>query len=141
MQARIHIITLGVRDMARALEFYEKGLNFKRSDASQGDIVFFSLGGLALALYPLDKLATEVGLAAKAEDQFSGITFAYNTQSKQEVDDILRKVDAIGGRIVQPAKEVFWGGYSGYFADPDNHIFEVAYNPFVTFTENNQLIL
>lgn len=141
MQPRINIITLGVSDMNVALNFYEQGLNWQRSSASQGDIVFFPLGALVLGLYPLHKLAHEIGLKAKDKNDFSGITLAYNTKNKNQVDAIFAKIEHIGGTIIQPPKEMFWGGYSGYFADPDKHIFEIAYNPFVGFDEQNQIVL
>ncbi len=140
MKQNIHIITLGVANMARALAFYEEGLGWKRSSASQGDIVFYQLSGMVFALYPHDKLAEDVGVMA-AKQGFSGVTIAYNTTSEEEVDSVLTKVTSLGAKIVKPATKVFWGGYSGYFEDLDGHLFEVAYNPFVTFDANGNLKL
>jgi catechol 2,3-dioxygenase-like lactoylglutathione lyase family enzyme len=129
MRQKFNIITLGVENLERSLEFYEKGLGWKKSSASQGDIAFFSLGGMVLALYPRHLLAED----ATVSDQptgFSGITIAHNTSSEKEVDDVMQLVSSIGGTIIKPAQKVFWGGYSGYFKDPDGHLFEVAFNPY-----------
>lgn len=140
MRQTLNIITLGVADMQRSLDFYEKGLRWQRSDASQGDIVFFQMGGIVLALFPWEKLAKDVGIPSEGNG-FSGVTIAYNTRSEQEVDEVLAEVEALGASIVKPAEKVFWGGYSGYFADPDGHLFEVAYNPFAEFDGQDNLII
>lgn len=138
MNQKIHILTLGVADLEKALAFYETGLHWQRSKASQGDIVFFNMGGIVLALYPREKLAEDVTISPEGSG-FSGITIAYNTQSEAEVDEILKKVADLGAEIVKPAEKVFWGGYSGYFRDLDGHLFEVAYNPFANFDEQGNL--
>lgn len=140
MRQRFHVITLGVEDFQRAVAFYETGLGWKKSSASQNDIAFFQLGGIVLALYPKRLLAEDANVSDKGTG-FSGITIAYNTKSEQEVDEVLRKVEALGAKIIKPAQKVFWGGYSGYFKDPDGHLFEVAYNPFWDFDENDNLVL
>ncbi|MEH0155889.1 VOC family protein [Limibacter armeniacum] len=140
MRQKINIITLGVTNLEKSLDFYEKGLGWKRSEASQGDIVFFQLGGIVLALYPKEKLAEDVTVPSNGNG-FSGITIAYNTKSELEVDEVLKEVEMLGAKIIKPAQKVFWGGYSGYFSDPDGHLFEVAYNPFVAFDENDNLKL
>ena len=140
MRQQLHLITLGVRDLKRSLEFYEQGLGWKRAQASGGDVVFFSLGGVVLSLYPRDKLAEDVTVSEDGKG-FEGITLAYNTRSRDEVDDVLRLVAGLGARIVKPAQDVFWGGYSGYFADPDGHLWEVAHNPYVTITKEGHIKL
>jgi hypothetical protein len=140
MKQQLHLITLGVRDLQRALEFYEQGLGWKRAQASSGDVVFFSLGGVVLSLYPRDKLAEDASVAEHGEG-FEGITLAYNTRSREEVDDVLRTAAGLGAQIIKPAQDVFWGGYSGYFADPDGHLWEVAWNPFFQFDEAGRLNL
>ncbi len=132
MDPKINIITLGVNDLDVASSFYEKGLGWKRSKASQGDIVFLKLNGVVLSLYPRILLAADATLSPEGSG-FTGITLAYNTNSEAEVDDILDHVKKCGGSIVKPAQKAFWGGYSGYFKDPDGHLFEVAYNPFFGF--------
>ncbi|MCB0762373.1 MAG: VOC family protein, partial [Flavobacteriales bacterium] len=131
---------LGVADLARALEFYEDGLGWKRSAASQGDIVFFQLGGIVLALYPREKLAEDVEVSPEGSG-FSGITLAYNAKSASEVDEVMKRVEELGATIVKPAQKVFWGGYSGYFKDRDGHLFEVAHNPFVEFDAQDNLMM
>lgn len=140
MKQKLNIITLGVHDLAKSLSFYEKGLGWKRSKASQGDIVFFNLNGIVFALYPIEKLAEDITIAAEGNG-FSGITLAHNTQSEKEVDDILKLVENLGAKIIKPAEKVFWGGYSGYFQDLDGYIFEVAYNPFSELDEQGNLII
>jgi hypothetical protein len=129
MRQNLNLVTLGVQDLPRSLRFYRDGLGWKPSSASQAEVVFFQLGGVVLSLYSRDKLAEDVTVNPKGSG-FSGITLAYNTQSREEVDRVLQQVEQIGGAIVKPAQDVFWGGYSGYFADPDGHLWEVAWNPF-----------
>lgn len=140
MNQRMSLITLGVRDFCRSLDFYEKGLGWKKSSASQDDVAFFPMNGIVFALYPRDLLAADAAVAA-AGSGFSGIALAYNTRSDREVDDILQNVQDLGATLVKPAHKTFWGGYSGYFADPDGHLWEVAHNPFWEFDENDNLIL
>ncbi|MCB0636228.1 MAG: VOC family protein [Lewinella sp.] len=140
MRQQLHLITLGVADLDRALGFYEKGLGWTKSDASQGDIAFFNLGGVILALYPREALAEDARLPAQGSG-FSGITLAHNTRSEAEVDEVLREVASLGAEIVKSAEKVFWGGYSGYFKDLDGHLFEVAYNPFAEMDEQGRLLL
>jgi uncharacterized protein len=140
MRQQLHLITLGVRDLQRSLEFYEQGLGWKRAQASSGDVAFFSMGGVVLSIYPRNKLAEDATIAEEGEG-FEGITLAYNTRSREEVDEVLRQAAGLGARIVKPAQDVFWGGYSGYFADPDGHLWEVAWNPFFEFDEEGKLNL
>lgn len=127
MEPRVSIITLGVADLARARAFYER-MGFHAASASQGDIVFFQAGGLAIALYPRTALAEDATIA-EAGSGFRGVTLAHNVREKAEVAAVLAEAQAAGARIVKPAQDVFWGGHSGYFADPDGHLWEVAWNP------------
>ncbi len=140
MRQKLNIITLGVADLEKALDFYEKGLKWKKLEASQGDIAFFNMGGIILALYPKNELAADAKVSPESSG-FSGITLAYNAKSEAEVDAVLLEVAALGAEIIKPAEKVFWGGYSGYFKDLDGHLFEVAHNPFVTFDENDNLMM
>ncbi len=128
IEPRISIVTLGVDDLARARSFYENGLGFRASTASQGDIVFFPLGGLVLALYPRGALAKDAGLTPEGTG-FSGVTLAHNVRDPQDVDRLLALAQAAGARITRGAETAFWGGRSGYFADPDGHLWEIAWNP------------
>lgn len=139
MEARVSLITLGVADLARARTFYER-LGFRASSMSQGDIVMFQLGALALSLYPRAALAEDAGVAAGGGG-FSGITLAHNVRAREEVAGVLAEAETAGGRIVKPAGDVFWGGHSGYFADPDGHLWEVAWNPFLPLGEDGALKL
>ncbi len=140
MNPRINIITLGVADLERSIDFYEKGLGWKRSQASQDDIVFFPLNGIVLALYPRDALANDACVEATGHG-FSGMTLAYNTASEHEVDQVIAAVERLGATIVKRPQKVFWGGYSSYFRDPDGHLFEVAYNPFWELDSNGNVLL
>jgi hypothetical protein len=96
--------------------------------ANAEGIVFFQLGGAALALYPRSELAKDANVSPDGQG-FSGISLAYNTRNRQEVDSVLLQAEAAGAKILKPAQEAFWGGYSGYFADPDGFLWEVAWNP------------
>lgn len=140
MRQKLNLITLGVTDFQRALNFYEKGLGWKKSSASQDDIAFFPLEGVVLALFPRELLA-EDAMTSPEGSRFSGITISYNAKSEEEVDNVLIEVEKLGGTIIKPAQKVFWGGYSGYFKDLDGHIFEVAYNPFWEFDENDNIMV
>jgi uncharacterized protein len=139
MQPRLSIVTLGVADLARARAFYEE-LGFRASSASQGDIVFFQAGAMVLALYPREALA-EDALQAPEGSGFRAVTLAHNVRNKEEVAAVLAEAEAAGGRIVKPAQDVFWGGHSGYFADPDGQLWEVAWNPFLELGPDGALRL
>lgn len=127
MKPRISMITLGVADLARAVAFYEQGLCLPRMD-SPPEVAFFTLNGTWLALYGREALAADAGISA-AGSGFPGFTLAHNLASEAEVDALMAQAVAAGARLVKPAQKVFWGGYSGYFADPDGHLWEVAHNP------------
>ena len=140
MRQKLNLVTLGVRDFQRSLKFYQDGLGWKRSSGGGDDTAFFQMGGIVLSLYPREKLAEDAMVSASGSG-FSGITLAYNAKSETEVNEVLSAVEKIGGKIVKPAQKVFWGGYSGYFADPDGHLWEVAWNPFWGFDEIDNVIL
>jgi catechol 2,3-dioxygenase-like lactoylglutathione lyase family enzyme len=140
MEARITLVTLGVVDLARARAFYADGLGWTVSPASTGDIVFFQLPGVVLALHPRSALADDVGVPS-AGSGFRGITLARNVRSMGEVRQALETARAAGATIVKPAQEAVWGGYSGYFADPDGHLWEIAWNPHLPLTEQGGLAL
>jgi hypothetical protein len=139
MKQNLHIITLGVRDFEASKKFYGETLGWKPS-GSQDEIVFFQAGGVVLAIYPREKLA-EDALVPPEGQGFSGITLAHNVQSESEVDGIIRELKAKGVKIIKEPQKVFWGGYSSYFADPDDYRWEVAYNPFFPFDESGNLKL
>lgn len=129
MEQRFSVVTLGVADLPRAREFYEKGLGWKASRIADEHVVFFQAGGVVLALYSRRMLAEDANLVDAAEPGFGGIALAYNARRREEVDAVIRQAEAAGGTVLKPAAEAFWGGYSGYFADPDGHPWEVAWNP------------
>jgi hypothetical protein len=137
MEQRVSIISLGVADLKRSREFYER-LGWKRSMAGSEDIVFFQAGGMALALCPRQELAKDSNLAPDGSG-FSGVSLAYNTRTRSEVDLVLEDAAAAGARIIKPAQEAFWGGYSGYFSDPDAFLWEVAWNPSFPIAEDGSI--
>lgn len=142
MDSRISLVTLGVADIARARRFYE-ALGWQASGASSADVVFFHTGGAVLGLWSRTALAEDAGLPSVAEEsgRFGGIALAHNVPSRAEVDAILAEAERAGGRILTPAHDAFWGGYSGYFADPDGHPWEVAWNPHFPLDEDGALRL
>ncbi len=127
MKPRISMVTLGVRDLAASIEFYEKGLGLPRME-SPPEVAFFTLNGTWLGLYGREALAADAQVSAHGNG-FEGITLAHNVSSEQEVDAVVAQAIAAGGSLIKQPQKVFWGGYSGYFADPDGHLWEVAYNP------------
>jgi catechol 2,3-dioxygenase-like lactoylglutathione lyase family enzyme len=129
MDPRITLVTLGVSDMDESVTFYRDGLGFPMQDRDDdSDIAFFTLNGTWLSVYPRELLAEDATVSANGNG-FSGITLAHNVSSKTKVDTLLDEAEDAGARIVKPAQEVFWGGYSGYFADLDEHLWEIAYPP------------
>ncbi|CAN5495253.1 VOC family protein [soil metagenome] len=140
MRQKLTLLTLGVHNFQKSVDFYETGLGWKKSSASMDNIAFFPLGGMVLALYPRKLLAEDATISEEGTG-FSGITIAYNGKSEAEVDEVLKQVESIGAKIIKPAQKVFWGGYSGYFKDLDGHVIEVAHNPFWKFDENDNLKL
>ncbi|MEP4377865.1 MAG: VOC family protein [Alphaproteobacteria bacterium] len=129
MEQRLSLITLGVADLERSRTFYADGLGWTPSALGSGEVVFFQAAGVVFGLYGHDALAADAGLDSAAGSGFRGSALAYNTRSRNEVDDVLALAERAGARITKPAEEAFWGGYSGYFADPDGHLWEVAWNP------------
>lgn len=131
MAPRITVVTLGVAELARARAFYVDGLGFRASSASNEHITFLDGGGVVLSLYGRAALAEDacVPLPREGDAGFSGIALAWNVASEADVDATLARAVGAGARLLKPAHKAFWGGYSGYFADPDGHPWEVAFNP------------
>ncbi|USD67650.1 VOC family protein [Vibrio sp. SCSIO 43136] len=141
MEPRVSIITLGVSDLKRSYDFYT-GLGFPTTSKLESGIVFFQTGGVCVALYPLDKLAEDVSEKfASPRSGFSGVTLAHNTKEREQVDQVLALAKQCGGTIEKPAQDVFWGGYSGYFSDPDGHLWEVAHADFWEFHPDGRLVI
>lgn len=128
MQPRISMITLGVEDLARSVKFYEQGLGFPKME-SPPEVAFFTLNGCWLGLYGREALAEDAMVDAQGSG-FRGVTLAHNVSSEAEVDAVIQQALAAGAILAKPAQKVSWGGYSGYFKDPDGHLWEVAHNPF-----------
>jgi catechol 2,3-dioxygenase-like lactoylglutathione lyase family enzyme len=128
MKPRISMITLGVTDLDRATRFYEQGLGLPRQPIEAEGVAFFALQGTWLALFPRHELAKDAGVSEEGNG-FRGVALAHNVASKEEANAVLEQAAGAGGQLIKPAQDVFWGGYSGYFADPDGHLWEVAWNP------------
>jgi catechol 2,3-dioxygenase-like lactoylglutathione lyase family enzyme len=143
MDPRISLVTLGVTDMKKSRTFYE-ALGFTAGAPSNDDVTFFQAGGMILGLYGRAALAADAGIEDGIDNDrpgFSGVALAYNGRDKAEVDAVLAEAVAAGGSLVKKAEDVFWGGYSGYFADPDGHLWEVAFNPFFPIAEDGSISL
>lgn len=127
MDPRLSIVTLGVEDLEVSRKFYHQGLGLPIIDDGES-IVFLEMGGVQLALYPWDSLAEDAQVPPDGSG-FRGVTLAHNVSSGAEVDAVVEEAMSAGASLVKEPQDVFWGGYSGYFADPDGHLWEVAYNP------------
>ncbi|MEU1744740.1 VOC family protein [Micromonospora arida] len=136
MEQRISLITLGVNDVARAKAFYEQ-LGWQGQEVEE--TVFIQAGGLALVLWGRDKLAADAGIDDAGSAGFGGMTLAQNVRSRAEVDEVVAAATKAGATVTKPAEETFYGGYAGYFADPDGHLWEIAWNPGFTLAEDGTL--
>ncbi|MCR4317012.1 MAG: VOC family protein [Planctomycetes bacterium] len=135
---RVNLVCLGVKDLARSKKFFEDLFGWKQSNKDSDGIVFFDQGGWILGLYGRDALAEDIGIPA-AGSGFQGITLAHNVREKEQVAPMLDKAASLGAEIVKPATDVFWGGHSGYFRDPDGVYWEIAWNPFMPTLEDGTL--
>lgn len=135
----IHVtmVTLGVADLAVSTEFYER-LGLKRAAVSTDGVTFFDMGGLALGLFGHEALAEDASVTP-SNPAFRGVSLSWNQPSEAAVDAAFARAIAAGGEVKKQPEKVFWGGYSGYFADPDGHLWEVAYNPFAPLRENGAM--
>ncbi|MPY76382.1 MAG: VOC family protein [Alphaproteobacteria bacterium] len=139
MEQRMTLITLGVKDLSHSVAFYER-LGWERSVRKAEGVAFFQAGGIVLSLYPRDALAKDADMPPEGSG-FSGFSLAYNTRTRDEVDAVLAEAVPAGGTLVKPAYEIFWGGYVGFFADPDGFLWEVAWNPMFPLTEDGAIVL
>jgi len=141
MEPRISVITLGVRNLPRAIRFYRDGLRFPTTAKDDAQIAFFTTAGTRFALYPLDRLAVDVSpdLDSSRSD-FAGFTLGHVVRTREEVAATLKFAEAAGGKIIKPAQDVFWGGHSGYFSDLDGYLWEVAWGPMFSFAADGSLV-
>jgi catechol 2,3-dioxygenase-like lactoylglutathione lyase family enzyme len=141
MEPRISIITLGVKDLTTSLAFYRDGLGFPTTRKVEEGIIFFQTGGVCIELYPIEELAKDISRNfPSTRSLFPGITFAHNVRTKEEVTQVLAQAEKAGATIEKPAQDTFWGGYSGYFSDPDGYLWEVAWGAF-EFNPDGSLII
>ena len=138
MEQRVSLVTLGVRDLARARAFYE-ALGWTTGAGPEDDVVFFQAGGMVVALWGREQLAEDSGV----EDSggWGGVTLAHNVRSPEEVDEVMHEAEGAGAAVTRAAATTFWGGYSGAFADPDGHAWEIAHNPHWTLAEDGAIQL
>jgi catechol 2,3-dioxygenase-like lactoylglutathione lyase family enzyme len=138
--ARITLVTLGVADLSRSARFYE-ALGWVRTDQGNESVVFLQGEGIVLSLFGLEDLAEDAGLVPEPLPRFRGLTLAINLADEAETDRVFARALEAGGTAVKPPEKVFWGGYSGYFADPDGHLWEIAHNPFFALDAAGRLDL
>ncbi|GGG30508.1 VOC family protein [Pontibacter amylolyticus] len=139
MEQRITLITLGVRNLQRSREFYQQVFGWQPLESSTESIIFFQLNGLQLALFPQESLADDAGLEADGKG-FKSFSLAYDVRSEKEVDDLVAALAGKGARVLKQPEKVFWGGYSSYIADPDDNLWEIAYNPFLPMDEKGNVL-
>ncbi len=139
MEQRLSIVTLGVADVAASRKFYEH-LGWKASFVGDEQIAFFQAGSIVFSLYSLEEMSKEIGLAGGSSG-CSSVALAHNVRRKEDVDTVLAEAEQAGARLLKPAEEKFWGGYAGYFADPEGYAWEVAWNPEFELTEDGSLRL
>ncbi len=130
MEQRLTLITLGVRNLQRAREFYQNVFGWQPTESDSEGIVFFQLNGMQLALFPQESLADDAGVSPEGSG-FKKFSLAYNVRSEQEVDELVAQLEEKGATVVKRPEKVFWGGYSSYISDPDDNLWEIAYNPFL----------
>jgi uncharacterized protein len=128
MRPNLTVVTLGVSDLRRSHDFYVRRLGWPTKSKLEDGVLFVQLHGVVLALWSRELLAKDIGVP-DGGGSFGAMTLAHNAKDRAEVDKVLAEAKAAGARILKPAHETFWGGYSGYFADPDEHVWEVAHNP------------
>ncbi|MPZ37292.1 MAG: VOC family protein [Rhizobiales bacterium] len=138
--ARLTLLTICVADIARSAAFYE-ALGFRRKAHKAEGVAFFDAGGVILSLWSASEMAKDAGIAVEAKSGFRDVSLAWNVASPEEVDRAVARASAAGARTLKKPTTVFWGGYTAYFADPDDHIWEVAYNPTFPLSDDGRLML
>jgi predicted lactoylglutathione lyase len=138
--ARLTLLTICVADLARSTAFYA-ALGFRRKARKAEGVAFFEAGGVILSLWSASELAKDAGVALGGTAGFRGVALAWNCASPEEVDRAMARAASAGARTLRKPAKVFWGGYTGYFADPDGHIWEVAHNPTFPLSDDGRLTL
>jgi catechol 2,3-dioxygenase-like lactoylglutathione lyase family enzyme len=138
MEQRLSLITLGVRDLKTSIDFYTDIFGWKLLESSTENIAFFQLNGIQLALFDRDELAKDATVDSTGTG-FKTFTLAYNVRSEKEVDDIIAILKKKGVKILKNPQKVFWGGYSSYISDPDNNLWEIAYNPYLNLDNQGNI--
>lgn len=137
LEPRISIVTLGVDDMQRARGFYER-LGWQAASSSNENVTFFNMAGVVFGLYGREALAQDARVEYSTA-ALAGVSLAHNCESEARVDEVMAVAEAAGAEVIKPPEKVFWGGYSGYFSDPDGHLWEVAHNPFFPLDEDGRI--
>ncbi len=140
MEPRLSLVTLGVADLDRSMAFYE-ALGWKRSMTKAEGVAFFQLGPIVLSLWPNSDLAADAGLPERASTEFRGLSLAHNVRQRDEVDAAVTLMESAGGTVLKTPGETFWGGYIAYVADPDGHVWEIAWNPGFPIAEDGAVTL
>jgi len=140
MRPSVSLITLGVRDFRASLTFYKDKLGWPTDATPDDPVAFFKMNGVVLGLFSREELAKDAAVKNDG-DGFDGITLAQNVGSPQEVDDMLKTAERAGATIVKRGEKTPWGGYNGYFADPDGHLWEIAHNPFWKLNDDGSVDL
>jgi hypothetical protein len=136
----LSLVTLGVADLERSIAFYE-ALGFRRKAKAAQGVGFFQAGAMTLAVWPAHELAKDANAAAGPAPSFRGVALAWNCRLAAEVDAVIERAIGVGASVPKPAQKTFWGGYAGYFADPDGHLWEIAHNPGFPLTDDGRLTL
>lgn len=139
-EAIVALVTLGVSNLARSIAFYES-LGFRRKARAAEGVAFFAAGGVAFAVFPTEDLAKDAGLAASPVAGFRGVALAWNCPSEPDVDAAFARALAAGAKMVKTPQRAFWGGYLGYFFDPDSHLWEIAHNPHFPLSSDGRMQL
>jgi uncharacterized protein len=139
MEQRITLITLGVKNLQRSRDFYQNVFGWQPLESTNESIVFFQLNGIQLALFPQESLADDAGVEADGKG-FRGFSLAYNVGSEKEVNELVALLEERGARVLKHPEKVFWGGYSSYIADPDDNLWEIAYNPFMALDDTGNVV-
>ncbi|NIW47177.1 MAG: VOC family protein [candidate division Zixibacteria bacterium] len=139
MQQRLTLITLGINNLEKMRSFYQNTFGWKPLENSSDQIVFFQLNGILLSLYGREALAEDAEVSSVGSG-FKGFTLAHNLRSEEEVDQLFSELESKGAKIVKHPRKVFWGGYSGYIADPEDNLWEIAYNPFMEYDEAGNVV-